>query len=106
MSTTDVRTRWQEIMERGAKTLGYPPELAAAERILDYFQNAGYDVTLILYPMMPITVTEFSRKNVQEPTSAFLLIAPAPTEFAFTSFATKSSRWHKDSSRRFRRAPC
>lgn len=63
---------WRGIMEHGAQTLGHPPEMAAAERILDYFQNAGYSVTLILYPMMPITVTEFSRKNVQEPFQAMM----------------------------------
>jgi hypothetical protein len=63
---------WRGIMEHGAQTMGYPKEMEAAERILDYFQNGGYDVSLVLYPMMPITVTEFSRKNVQEPFQAMM----------------------------------
>ena len=45
------------------------------------------------------------RKNVLEATSAFFFDRPGLTEFAFTLSATKSSWWHEDSSRRFRRAP-
>ena len=44
------------------------------------------------------------RKNVLEATSAFLFDRPRPNEFACTSSMTKSSWWHEDSSRRFRRA--
>jgi hypothetical protein len=58
---------WQELMERGATCGDHPAELAAAERMLKWAQGRGYDVTLFLYPMMPITVTEKSRQEVQEP---------------------------------------
>ena len=42
-------------------------ELAAAERILAWGQDRGYDVTLMLYPMMPITVDDEDRELVQKP---------------------------------------
>ncbi len=61
---------WQELMERGATCGQHPEELAAAERMLRWAQGRGYDVTLMLYPMMPVTVTEKSRKQVQEPFEA------------------------------------
>lgn len=63
---------WRAIIENGAATLGHPRELAAAERILGYFQAAGVDVTLMLYPLMPITVTERARRTVLEPYSAMM----------------------------------
>jgi len=58
---------WQGIMHQGKTCLGHPEELAAADRILAWAQGRGYDVTLMLYPMMPITVTEDDRVHVQEP---------------------------------------
>lgn len=58
---------WQGIMHRGKICVGHPEELAAADRILAWAQDRGFDVTLMLYPMMPITVTEDDRENVQKP---------------------------------------
>jgi hypothetical protein len=58
---------WQELMERGSTCGDHREELAAAERMIRWAQGRGYDVTLMLYPMMPITVTEKSRREVQEP---------------------------------------
>lgn len=63
---------WQEIIERGAQTMGYPKELEAADRILDYFQSHGYDVTLMLYPLMPITITPYAKEHVLAPFSALM----------------------------------
>lgn len=81
-------TSWRGIMEHGVETLNNPQELAAAERILKYFQDNGYDVTLMLYPMMPITVTEFSRQNVQIPFQAKMkeLAAKMNIRFIDTTF--------------------
>ncbi|HEU4404670.1 MAG TPA: hypothetical protein VFS43_05200, partial [Polyangiaceae bacterium] len=61
---------WQELMERGATCGNHPAELAAAERMLRWAQGRGYDVTLMLYPMMPVTVTAKARRQVQEPFEA------------------------------------
>lgn len=58
---------WQELMERGSTCGDHREELAAAERMIRWAQGRGYDVTLMLYPMMPVTVTEKSRREVQEP---------------------------------------
>lgn len=63
---------WQEIIERGAATMGYQKELDAADRILDYFQSRGYDVTLMLYALMPITLTERAKTTVLAPFSALM----------------------------------
>jgi hypothetical protein len=63
---------WRALMDRGATGIGHPEELAAAERILAWAQARGYDTTLMLYPMMPVTVTEAGRKTVQEPFQAMM----------------------------------
>jgi hypothetical protein len=79
---------WQEIMSRG-KTCGqHPEELAAAERILRWAQGRGYDTTLMLYPMMPVTVTPEARVKVQEPFEAAMkqLAAKVGVRFIDTTF--------------------
>lgn len=58
---------WKGIMHQGRRCGLHPEELAAAERILGWGQDRGYDVTLMLYPMMPITVDDEDRELVQEP---------------------------------------
>lgn len=58
---------WQEIISRGKTCRAHPEELAAAERIIDWAKGRGYDVTMILYPMMPITITDDTRHHVMEP---------------------------------------
>ncbi len=58
---------WKGIMHQGKKCGLHPEELAAAERILAWGQDRGYDVTLMLYPMMPVTVDDDDREHVQKP---------------------------------------
>jgi hypothetical protein len=74
---------WQGILERGAECLGHPEELAALDRVIVDAKQRGYDVTLMLYPMMPITVTEISRTKVLEPFSVMMRDAAMKHEIRF-----------------------
>ncbi|MBK8256289.1 MAG: SGNH/GDSL hydrolase family protein [Polyangiaceae bacterium] len=65
-------TNWQHLIEGGAPTMGYEPELAAADRILAYFQSIGVDVTLMLYPLMPVTLTDLAKETVLRPFSKLM----------------------------------
>jgi hypothetical protein len=58
------RTRkWQRMTERGYQTLGDPSEMAALDRILDYFQSLGVDVHVVLYPRKPGTLTATAKST-------------------------------------------
>ena len=58
---------WQSIIERGKICGDHPKEVAAADRILKWGQDKGYDVTFMLYPLRPITLSDDTRQNVQVP---------------------------------------
>jgi hypothetical protein len=58
---------WKAMIDRGSQCMGYPDEIASAQRIIDYAKSRGYDVTLLLYPMMPITFSQHAHQQVQAP---------------------------------------
>lgn len=58
---------WRALVERGKSCINHPAELGALERILDWAEVRGYDTTLMLYPMMPTTMTEVGIETVQKP---------------------------------------
>lgn len=58
---------WRAMVERGKSCINHPAELGALERILDWAEVRGYDTTLMLYPMMPTTMTEAGIETVQKP---------------------------------------
>ncbi len=58
---------WQKLISRAKLNIGHPDELASAERMLKWAQDRGYDVTLLAYPLMPVTIEEKSRVEVLVP---------------------------------------
>lgn len=63
---------WQALQERGALTMGHQKEMDAADRILAYFQARGVDVTLMVYPLLPTSITAASRRGTLEPFVALM----------------------------------
>ncbi len=60
---------WHRMLEGGADCMGDPREMAALEVITSYFQARGVDVTIVLYPKMPITVTSRGTEKTLRPFS-------------------------------------
>lgn len=58
---------WQAMVERGESCINHPAELAALDRILSFAEDRGWDLTLMLYPMMPSTMTPKGIERVQRP---------------------------------------
>lgn len=54
---------WQAMVERGATTQGAPAQMAALEGMIDAFQARGLEVTVLLYPRMPGTLTEQAKRT-------------------------------------------
>jgi hypothetical protein len=52
---------WRHAVERGATVQAAPDQMAAFEGIVDFFQGRGVEVTVLLYPRMPGTLTERSK---------------------------------------------
>lgn len=63
---------WRSIMERGKICLGHKGEMEAADRIVEWGKGRGLDTTVMLYPMMPITMTEDTIEHVQKPFEAMM----------------------------------
>lgn len=58
-AATAFQTRkWRAMTEEGASAIGNRDEMAAMQRIFDYFQDRGIEVRVILYPRKPDTLTE------------------------------------------------
>jgi hypothetical protein len=52
---------WQRETEAAAGQVGDPGQLAALDRMAAYFRGRGLPVTIVLYPLMPGTLTEKAR---------------------------------------------
>jgi len=61
---------WQEMIVRSAPDLCDPHEMAALRRIVELARGRGLDVTVLLYPLKPATVTEAGRVATLRPFSA------------------------------------
>jgi hypothetical protein len=55
--------KWQAMTEEGAASIANPTEMAALDHILDYFQDRGVEVRIVLYPRKPGTVTEKAKET-------------------------------------------
>jgi hypothetical protein len=53
--------KWRSMTEEGAAGIADPLEMAALDRILDYFQDRGIEVHIVLYPRKPDTLTELAK---------------------------------------------
>lgn len=71
------------MLEGGSDCLGDPREMAALERMTSFFQARGVDVTLVLYPKMPITVT------------------PGGTDKTLRPFSDRMAEWAREHRARF-----
>ncbi len=60
---------WHVMLEGGADCMGDPREMAALDSIVAFFQKRGVDVTVVLYPKMPLTVTERGTEKTLRPFS-------------------------------------
>jgi len=49
---------WQQMVERGNQCIKDPQQMAALEHIVDYALQRGLDVTVVLFPRKPITITQ------------------------------------------------
>jgi hypothetical protein len=50
--------KWQAMTEEGAAAIGSSTEMAALDRMLDYFQDRDIEIRIVLYPRKPGTLTE------------------------------------------------
>ncbi len=55
--------KWRTMTEEGAAAIANPTEMAAMDRILDYFQDRDVDVHVVLYPRKPDTLTEKAKET-------------------------------------------
>ncbi len=60
---------WHVMLEGGADCMGDPREMAALEGITSFFQALGVEVTIVLYPKMPVTVTPSGTDKTLRPFS-------------------------------------
>lgn len=51
-------SEWHRNLEEGVVCVASASEMAAFQRIVEYFQGRGVEVTVVLYPRMPVTLTE------------------------------------------------
>ena len=49
---------WQRMVEAGNKCIGDGEQMTALANIVDYAKQQGFDVTVVLFPRKPITITE------------------------------------------------
>ena len=49
---------WQRMVEAGTSCLGNPQEMAALRNIIEYVRGHGLEMTIILFPRKPDTITE------------------------------------------------
>lgn len=54
---------WQQMIDEGTSCLAGDKEMQALERMLDYFEKRGVETTLLLYPRMPVTLTEQAKQT-------------------------------------------
>jgi len=54
---------WQRMVEDGAACIADPQQMAAQGRILDLFAGRGVEVTILLYPRKPGTLTAKARST-------------------------------------------
>ncbi|HET9885931.1 MAG TPA: hypothetical protein VFR10_00360, partial [bacterium] len=55
--------RWRTMTEEGASRIANPDEMAALHHILDYMQDRGVQVRIVLYPRKPDTLTEKAKET-------------------------------------------
>lgn len=54
---------WQRTVEKGNHCIGNSEQMAALADIVDYARNRGLDVTIVLFPRKPITITDVGRQT-------------------------------------------
>jgi hypothetical protein len=63
-SDFDERAReWQSAVELGTSCVGDPAQMAALRAIIDTMVSRRVDVTLLLFPRMPITITAMAKET-------------------------------------------
>lgn len=55
--------QWQRMVEDGVGCMGAPDQMEAFVSILDFAQRRGLDMTVVLFPRKPVTLTEHARKT-------------------------------------------
>lgn len=60
---------WHVMLEGGAECMWDPYEINALEQIVAYFRSRAIEVTIVLYPKMPITLTNTGVENTLKPFS-------------------------------------
>ena len=54
---------WQTMVENGESCLGDPLQMQALDDIADYVQNRGLEMTILLFPRKPLTLTPKARET-------------------------------------------
>jgi hypothetical protein len=63
-ASSALRTsKWRIMTEEGATRIANPDEMAALHQILDYMQDRGVQVRIVLYPRKPNTLTEKAKET-------------------------------------------
>lgn len=59
----DLTALWQRLVEGGAACIGDQGQMEALVAMVDTLQQRRIDVTVLLYPRMPVTLTETARRT-------------------------------------------
>ena len=59
--------RWRSYLEQDEEMILDPEQLAALEAILDFGEEWGMEITIVLYPRMPVTMTDEGREGTLMP---------------------------------------
>lgn len=56
-------SEWQQMVEAGAACLGAPAEMGALAAMVDTLRARGIEVTVLLYPRMPVTLSTRAKET-------------------------------------------
>lgn len=69
---------WQEMVEAGASCIGSAREMRALDQMLDTLLGRGLEVTVLLYPRMPVTLTDRAKATTLAQYAALVRQRVAP----------------------------
>lgn len=91
--TRDVERRgeqWRRMVEGGVEDVGDPEQIEALHRMLDAAEARGLEVTLLLYPRMPLTITEQAKATTLARYASLIADIAARRGAHFVDWSTSS----------------
>lgn len=83
-------TSWRKMVDNGARHMLDPQEMEAFDQILAWAKARGLDVTVLLYPRMPGTLTDLSKRTTLAEFSRAIAARPSMAGVRFVDFTTSS----------------